>query len=38
MLGAAFFAYADEYLLDVKFGSPKVGETFSAGAAPRNRP
>src|SRR6266404_1719835 len=28
MLGAAFFAYADEYLLDVKFGSPKVGRDF----------
>src|SRR5262249_55034904 len=28
MLGAAFFAYADEYLVDVKFGSPKVGRDF----------
>src|SRR5262249_50967109 len=28
MLGAAFFAYADEYLVDVKFGSPKAGRDF----------
>jgi hypothetical protein len=30
MLGAAFFAYADEYLVDVKFGSPKGRAGLSA--------